>query len=94
MLYDRFNGWIFPSGIEGQLPASISKSVIGLPFGSYTGFASTSICDVRTAGYDAPERGGVALAGASVLITGYGERRAPWSTDGLFVADGLTTFPL
>ena len=56
-------------------PASISISAIGFPLGSYIGFASRSIFDVLTAGYEEPGRGGVAVAvlEASILIAGEGE---------------------
>lgn len=48
---------------------------MSLPFGSYTGFASTSILEVLTAGYEAPDRGGVAVGRlcASSLMAGAGD---------------------
>ena len=53
-------------------PASISTSVIGLPVGPWMGFASTSIDDVLTPGYEVPsfERDGVAFPPDSDLTAG------------------------
>jgi hypothetical protein len=44
--------------------------VIGLPAGSYTGLASTSIFDVATAGKSAPERGIDPFVADSFFIAG------------------------
>lgn len=43
----------------------MSMSVIGFPFGSYIGLASTSILEVLIAGYVAPARKDVDLGRAS-----------------------------
>ena len=37
-----------------EVPASMSISVMGLPLGSYMGFASTSILEDLIAGYEEP----------------------------------------
>ena len=48
----------------------MSISVIGLPFGSYMGFASTSILEDLIAGYEAPDRCGATFTEGSTLTAG------------------------
>ena len=48
----------------------MSISVIGLPFGSYIGLASTSILEILMAGYEAPDREGVVLMDDSFFTAG------------------------
>ena len=53
-----------------DIPVSKSTSVIGFPLGSYIGLASTSTFEDLVAGYEAPDLGGVAFAGGSILTAG------------------------
>lgn len=53
--------------VNQDRPASISISVIGFPFASYTGLASISIVEVLIPGYDDPNRDAPALLGGSAL---------------------------
>lgn len=54
----------------------MSTSVIGFPVGPWMGFASTSIEEVLTAGYEAPDLAGVGAAFPIVSILIAGERGA------------------
>lgn len=68
------------------VPASMSISVIGLPFGSYIGLASTSILEVLVAGYVAPEREDVGFAKAS--CPGAGDCRDLLASSGVAALTG------
>lgn len=70
----------------GPQPASISTSVIGLPFGSYIGLASTSILEILIAGYVVPGRADVGLVGAS--CPGAGDWKGLPIGSGVAVASG------
>ena len=70
----------------GLSPASISVSVMGLPFGSYIGLASTSILEDLIAGYVAPEREDEGLARASGA--GAGDWRDFFTRSGVAVLAG------
>lgn len=70
-----------------NIPASISISVMGFPLGSYMGLASTSSFEDLIAGYEEPDRGGVAFAEGSSLTAG--DRAGLFAVSGVEVRTGV-----